>query len=54
MQKRATFRGQKYNLVFCTWKETKAYEENNHYVVWINKETGIMDFVQYTIRESFL
>ena len=49
-----SFRGQKYDLVFCTWGEEKAHIEHDQYVVWINKETGVMDFVQFTIRESYL
>jgi hypothetical protein len=28
--------------------------EHDQYVAWVNKETGLMDFTQYTIRESFL
>jgi hypothetical protein len=47
-------RGQKYDLVFCTWKTANPHEEHDQYMVWINQKTGLMDFTQYTIRESFL
>lgn len=47
-------RGQKYDLVFCTWDTPNPHMEDDQYVVWINKKTGLMDFAQYTIRESYL
>lgn len=47
-------RGKKYDLVFCTWDTPEPHMEHDQYVVWINKETGLMDFAQYTIRESYL
>lgn len=47
-------RGQKYDLVFCTWESAEPHMEHDQYLAWINKETGLMDFTQYTIRESYL
>jgi hypothetical protein len=47
-------RGQKYDLVFCTWESTEPHMEHDQYLAWINKKTGLMDFTQYTIRESYL
>ena len=48
------FRGQYYDLVLCTWETTDPHLEHDQYVVWINKETGLMDFTEYTIRETYL
>jgi len=48
------FRGQKYDLVFCTWHKAEPHMEHDQYIAWINKKTGLMDFTQYTIRESYL
>ena len=48
------FRGQMYDLVFCTWKTKKPHKEHDQYLVWVNKKTGTMDIVQYTIRENYL
>lgn len=48
------FRGNKYDLVFCTWETPEPHMEHDQYVAWVNKETGLMDFTQYTIRESYL
>lgn len=47
-------RGQLYDLVFCTWETEKPHDEHDQYLLWINQETGIMDFAQYTIRESYM
>lgn len=48
------FRGQKYDLVFCTWGSPEPHLEHDQYVAWINQKTGLLDFTQYTIRESYL
>ena len=50
----AEMRGQQYDLVFCTWETDKPHKEDDQYMAWINKKTGIMDFTQYTIRETYL
>lgn len=47
-------RGIKYDLVFCTWHTDKPHKEADQYIAWINQETGLMDFTQYTIRENYL
>ncbi len=47
-------RNQKYDLVFCTWNAEKPHDEADQYVAWVNKNTGILDFVQFTIRENYL
>lgn len=48
------FKGQNYDLVFCTWETEKPHQEHDQYLAWINKKTGLMDFTQYTIRESYI
>lgn len=48
------FRGQDYDLVLSTWGSEKPHEEHDQYLSWINKETGMMDFVQYSIRDAYL
>lgn len=47
-------RGQQYDLVFCTWGTEKPHDEHDQYLLWINKKTGILDFAQFTIRESYM
>ena len=50
----ASFRGQAYDLVFCTWQSPEPHMEHDQYVVWINKETSLLEFAQFTIRDSYL
>jgi hypothetical protein len=47
-------RGQAYDLVFCTWGSPEPHMAHDQYMAWINKNTGMMDFTQYTLRESYL
>lgn len=47
-------RGIKYDLVFITWHKSEPHKEADQYIAWINKETGLLDFAQYTIRENYL
>lgn len=47
-------RGNKYHLVICTWDKLEPHLEHDQYMAWVNKESGLMEFVQYTIRESYL
>ena len=48
------FRNKHYDLVFCTWDKPEAHKENDQYIAWVNKKTGMLEFVQYTIRETYL
>ena len=48
------FKGKKYDLVFCTWYEESPHKKADQYMAWINKETGIMDYTQYTLRDNYL
>lgn len=47
-------RGETYDLVFCTWHEANPHQEADQYIAWIHKESGLMEFAQYTIRENYL
>lgn len=49
-----SFRDQEYDLVLSTWETEKPHEEHDQYLSWVNKETGMLDFVQYTIRDAYL
>lgn len=49
-----TFRGQSYNLVFCTWETIKAHKEHDQYLVWVNKKTNVVDIIQYSLRDNYL
>ncbi|NAY92186.1 hypothetical protein GTQ34_09665 [Muricauda sp. JGD-17] len=38
------------HLVYGTWKTLKANSEFDQYLYWINKETKLLEIVQYTVR----
>lgn len=48
------FKGKKYDLVFVTWNTEKPHKEADQYIAWINKSTSLMEYTQYTIRDSYL
>lgn len=48
------FKGERYDLVFCTWGKESPHMEADQYVAWINKKTGLLDVTQYTIRDNYL
>ncbi len=48
------FKSKKYDLVFVSWHTEKPHQAADQYIAWINKETGLMDYTQYTLRENYL
>lgn len=48
------FRGEKYDLVFCTWGFERPHMEHDQYIAWVNKKTGIMEYSEYSLRENYL
>ena len=43
--------GETYDRVFATWGHAEGHRGVDQYVLWINKRTGHVDRVEYTIRE---
>lgn len=46
--------GKSYDLVFVTWEKLKAHKKHDQYLCWINKETGMMDYCEFTVHDSYL
>ncbi|NAS32409.1 hypothetical protein GTQ40_15600 [Flavobacteriaceae bacterium R38] len=48
-----SYNNKKYDKVFVSWgvKPDKKYDQ---YVVWIEKEKGVIELVSYTVRDNFL
>lgn len=42
--------GNTYDLVFATWKTIQPHKENDQYLLYIHKETGVLTFANYTVR----
>lgn len=47
------FNGNQYDLVFCTWGKPEPHLEHEQYVLWINQETGFMDYSEYSVRDPY-
>lgn len=45
------FNDKQYDLVFCTWGKAKPHLEDDQYLLWINKRTGLLDYAEYSVRE---
>ncbi|MEK6152601.1 hypothetical protein WIW50_05050 [Flavobacteriaceae bacterium 3-367] len=41
-----------YLLVYATWEKAAPHALHDQYVLWINKETKLLELAQYTIREG--
>jgi hypothetical protein len=45
------FNGETYDLVFVTWEKLKKHKKDDQYLLWINKETGLAEYCEYTVRD---
>jgi hypothetical protein len=44
--------GTQYDLVFASWNSAEPQEKLDQYIIWVNKQTKLIDFVRYTVREK--
>ncbi len=44
--------GVTYDRVFVTWNQTKAHQGSDQYHVWISQETGLIEFAEFTVRDT--
>lgn len=49
-----TFNGKNYDLVFTTWGSLKANAKNDQYLMYINQENHMLEYMEYTIRDNYL
>lgn len=42
--------GNNYDLVFATWEKWTPHKNADQYLIWINRETKMVDYVQGTVR----
>jgi hypothetical protein len=45
------FNKKTYDLVFVKWGELKKHKKDDQYLLWINKETGLTEYCEYTVRD---
>lgn len=48
------FKGNTYDLVFITWQKLKKHMAHDQYTVWVNRNTGMMEYCEFTIHDPFL
>lgn len=48
------YKGTNYDLVFVTWEEEKPSMKYDHYILYINKETKLIDHCTYTLRDMYM
>ena len=40
-----------HDLVFATWNQAAPQELIDHYLLWIDRESGLLELLQYTVRD---
>ena len=48
-----TMEGKTYDLVFATWNKAQPQRGVDQYVLWINRQTKLIDRVDFTVRDFF-
>ena len=48
------FNDTNYDLIFATWDKPEPHMKNDQYMLWINRNTGMLEYAEYTLRESYL
>ncbi len=47
------FEGQLYDQVFVTWESLSANDKFDQYLLWINRSSGRMELINFTVRENY-
>jgi len=47
-----TLQGKRYELVMATWKQFAPQKDIDQYLIWIEKKTKEIKYVQFTIRDN--
>ncbi|MEO0472119.1 MAG: hypothetical protein AAF206_21010 [Bacteroidota bacterium] len=48
----ASWNGKTYDQVFVSWNTFEPQDDIDQYLIWISKESGLMEILQYTVREG--
>ena len=48
------FNGAEYDIIFVSWHKSEPHMQNDQYKLLINKETKLLDYAIYTLRENYL
>ncbi len=48
------WKGQRFDLVFVTWDRLESHMEHDQYLLWISRDTGLLEYAEYTLRDNYL
>ncbi len=48
------FNGQPYDLVFATWEKPSPHMQHDQYILYINRNTLMLDYAVYSLRDNYL
>ncbi len=48
----ASLRGNTYDLVFASWGSEAPNKDHDQYILWINRESKLVDYCVYTLRDN--
>lgn len=48
------FNGKTYSLVFATWDKLKTHRQHDQYLLWINKETFMLEYCEFTVHDPLM
>ncbi|MBL4625818.1 MAG: hypothetical protein JKY42_11875, partial [Flavobacteriales bacterium] len=48
------FNGNVYEMVYVTWKSEEPRDNVDQYLLYINKQTSMLDYASYTLRDNYL
>lgn len=48
------FNGKTYSLVFATWDKLKTHRQHDQYLLWINKETLLLEYCEFTVHDPVM
>ncbi len=51
-QGEAKHAGKTYDLVLASWGQEQPNLDHDQYLVWINRQSGLIDMVRYTVRDT--
>lgn len=47
------FKDKEYEVVYATWKREEPQKDIDQYMLWIDAETNLLAFVEYTVRDAY-
>ncbi|MDX1406712.1 MAG: hypothetical protein R3330_01230 [Saprospiraceae bacterium] len=49
----ATYDGRVYDRIIASWRTLEPQKEIDQYLIWISRESGLIEMIQYSVRDYF-